>query len=200
MSEALAAPPASSLPPYDPTEPIDALAARLDAATHDERVAWMRTLTGRQMSDLFRRCDGRAVTLDDVLLGGDGPMRCEGKNGLSAFNAFAKVFARVDGKGVGYNANSALATWFAGPGHYVAYDAAPGTDGKPGEVVIDYRVLPEKTHDSFPPLRSNNRPIGPVIVYGHMYDLLRSVSRDVFIGDSYRKLPGGQPFTLVRPR
>jgi hypothetical protein len=90
--------------------------------------------------------------------------------------------------------------WFGGPGHYVAYDAAPGTDGKPGEIVIDYRRIPDKTHESFPPLRSNNRPVGPVLVYGYMYDLLRKVSRDVFIGDSFRQLPGSAPFVLVRPR
>ena len=199
MSETTESPPLT-LPLYDEAESIDALAARLDPATHDERIAWMRTLKGRQMRSLFERCDGRAVTLDDVLLGGDGPMRCEGKNGLSAFNRFAKVFARIDGKGVGYNWNPPLVTWFAGPGHYVAYDATPETDGKPGELVIDYRRVPETTHPSFPPLRPNNRPIGPVLVYGYMYDLLRRVSADVFVGDSFRQLPGSAPFMLVRPR
>jgi hypothetical protein len=199
MSLAAAVPPAEPIPSPDQVDSIDDLAARLDAATYEERLAWIHSLNGAQMTRLFQRCAGRVLTLDDLLRGGDGPVVCEGKNGLPSFNRFAKVFARVDGKFVGFNRNGFVQRVFAGDGHFVAYDATRSTDGAPGEIVIDYRVLPVATHPDFPKLRRNDRLVGPMLVFAWMYDLLRRVSEDVFIGDSFRRLPGGAPFILVRP-
>jgi len=199
MSVAAALPEPGPIPGPDQVDDIDALASRLDAATYEERLAWIRSLNGAQMTRLFQRCAGRPLTLDDLLRGDDGPVVCEGKNGLAMFNRFAKIFARVDGTYVGYNRNGFVQRVFAGDGHFVAYDATRSTDGAPGEIVIDYRVIPVRTHDSFPTLRRNDRPIGPMLVFAWMYDLLRRVSEDVFIGDSFRRLPGGAPFILVRP-
>ncbi len=177
---------------------LDDLAEALDAATHEARVAWIRSLGGKAIQDLFARAEGRAVAVSDLVDAAGAPVPCEGKNGLAAFNRFAKVFARVDDEVVGYNRTTGLAAFFGGPGHFVAYDATDETDGAPGEVVIDYRRLPARTHPDFPALRSNDRGTARLI-YGGMYDLVRRVSRHVFVGDSFRDLPGGAPFIIVRP-
>ncbi len=199
MSEATAPRQAITLPAPDAVDSIDDLAASLNAATHAQRLAWIAGLNGKQMTALFHRCAGRALTLADIVGDGDDPVVCEGKNGLPAFNRFAKVFARVDGGYVGYNRSAGIQRWAVGDGHYVAYDATDATDGAPGEVVVDYRVLPRVTHPSFPKLRTNYRPLGPMLTYAWMYDLVRKVSDHVVIGDSFRKLPGGAPFILVIP-
>lgn len=198
MSGSVATETPAAIPAPHEISDLDELAEMLDEATDEQRLQWMYGVSGRRMSDLFERCEGRAVHVDDLVAPDGDPTPCRGKNGLLLFNRFAKVFARVDDQVVGYNRTGALQTWFAGPGHYTAFDGTEHVDGQPGEVVVDYRVLPERTHPDFPPLRSNKRG-GSIIVYAWMYDIIRRVSRDVFIGDSFRKLPGGAPFMLVRP-
>lgn len=186
----------AALPRYREVDSLDALAEALDAASHEERLAWIRRLRGRQIKELFHRAEGRPVFLDD-LVDPAGPVVCQGKNGLMLFNRFAKVFARVGDEVVGYNLNPAFVTFFVGPGHFLASE---GGEAAEGEVLIDYRRLPERTHPDFPALVTNDRALLPRLVYGTgMYDLLRRVSRDVFVGDAFRKLPGGAAFILVRP-
>jgi hypothetical protein len=176
------------------------LAAALDEATHEQRLKWMYRLSGRQMKKLFAMAEGNPVHLEDLLDPSGEPVECPGKNGLPVrlFNRFAKVFVRVEGQGLGYNKGPRWYTWFTGPGYYVAQDATEETEGAPGEVHIDYRVLPTTTHSTLPALRSNNRGIAR-LVFGGMYDLLRRVSRDVYVGDAFRTFPPTAPFLLVRP-
>jgi hypothetical protein len=166
---------------------VDALAAALDAATHEQRVAWIRSLGRAEQYTLFARCAGRPVGLD-ALVGAPGQVvRHHGKNGLPAFSWFEKRFVRLaDGTVGGYNHNdfgllAPVASLVTGPGHFVAYDAADGT----GEVWIDYRRIPAIQHPDFPPLRDNESGL-PALVFGDMVDVLRRVSRHVTIGDSFK--------------
>jgi hypothetical protein len=178
------------------SESIAPIASALDAATHDQRVAWIRGLGRGQLVRLFELAKGRGVTSDEMV----GPIGeyviHEGKNALPAFCFFQKRFARLeDGSQVGYNHNGAISTWFGGPGHFSFYDAPDGT----GELWVDYIQIPEKTHPTFPALVGNDRGFGPRIVYGGMIDKLRRVSREVTIGDAYLgDKSKGVPFALVR--
>jgi len=200
MSAAAAAAPPTIPRPHE-ADSLEALATALDRATHEERLQWMYRVSGRQMKKLFAMAEGNPVHLDELLDPSGEPVECPGKNGLPIrlFNRFAKVFVRVDGQGFGYNKGPRWYTFFTGPGYFVAQDAGETTEGQPGEVHIDYRVVPETTHPSLPAVRPNARGIVPRLVFGGMYDLLRRVSRDVFVGDAFRTFPPTAPFLLVRP-
>lgn len=178
------------------TESIEPIAAALDAATHAQRVAWVRGLGRGQLVRLFSLATGARVTSDEMVARTGEVVIHEGKNALPVFCYFQKRFARLeDGSQVGYNHNVGVASWFGGPGHFSFYDAPDGT----GEVWIDYTRVPEKTHPDFPPLAPNDRGFGPRIVYGGMIDKLRRVSRDVTIGDAFLgDTSKGVPFALVR--
>lgn len=174
---------------------IDELAARLDAATHDERVAWIRSLGRGEQYVLFEKCAGRAVGVDALVSTPGRVVRHLGRNGLPLFSTFEKRFVRFeDGTVGGYNHNefgllAPIAAFVTGPGHFVAYDA---TDGS-GDVWIDYRRIPALQHPDFPPLAGNESGL-PAVVFGDMVDVLRRVSRHVTIGDSFKgKYPRAEP-------
>jgi hypothetical protein len=162
------------------------LAAKLDAATWDERLAWIRSLSGREQYALYALAQGSPVSTRD-LVRGEQVVRHPGRNGLPAFNRFEKRFSRLGDTVVGYNANdfwgpvAGISRWVTGPGHYTAYDSPQ----VPGEVWIDYRKVPTVQHPEFPPLASNEQGL-PALVFGDMVDVLRRVSRDVFIGDAFK--------------
>ena len=117
-------------------------------------------------------------------------VRHYGRNGLALFNLFEKRCVLVDGQRAGYNHNGfpaavrGLAGRIIGPGHYVFYDA-PTVQG---EVWIDYRRIPTAQHPDFPPLIDNESGLRQ-LVYGNMVDILRRVSKHVFIGDAFKNLP-----------
>ncbi len=166
---------------------IDDVAAQLDAATHEERVAWVRSLGRSEQYDLFAKCAGRRVGVETLVGAPLRVVRHHGKNGLPLFSWFEKRFVRFeDGSVGGYNHNdfgwlAPIASVVTGPGHYVAYDAPDGT----GEVWIDYRRIPAAQHPEFPPLRSNESGL-PALVFGDMVDVLRRVSAHVTIGDAFK--------------
>lgn len=168
------------------------LSAELDAASHEERLTWVRSLSGGQQLALYALADGNAVSANDFVRGDGEVVIHEGRNGLPVFNRFQKRFARLGDEIVGYNHNeSGLIAWFAGPGHYTSYDAPD----KPGEVWVDYRTIPTRQHPDYPPLIDNDHGTRS-LVFGNMVDRLRRVSQHVFIGNAYKDLPSPHPITL----
>lgn len=161
----------------------------LDNATHEERVAWVRSLNGKEQYALFDLARGNPVKLDELVDGDEVVVRHYGRNGLALFNLFEKRFVRMGDRVVGYNHNefgifSGIARMITGPGHYTAYQSTQD----PNEVWIDYRMLPTQQHPEFPPLRDNEHGL-PGLVFGNMVDILRRVSQHVTIGDAFKNLP-----------
>ncbi len=163
---------------------MNALAKALDAATHEARVAWIRTLGEGAQRRLFEMCEGRPVHLDELVGEGAQVGRHVGRNGLPLFNRFEKRFARLGDEVVGYNHNPWPLDRLFGPGHFLAYESPE----RPGEIWIDYRSLPSDPHPEFPPLRSNERGLA-ALVFGNMVDVVRRVSLHVTIGDSFKNMP-----------
>jgi hypothetical protein len=165
---------------------LEPITQALDAASHDERVAWVRSLNGKQQYRLFELAEGRPVKLDELVRGDESMVRHFGRNGLALFNKFEKRFARLGDAVVGYNHNDfgflgPLMALITGPGHYTAYESGV-------EVWIDYRMLPTRQHPDFPPLRDNERGL-PALVFGNMVDRMRRVSQHVVIGDAFKNMP-----------
>jgi len=169
------------------------VAELLDSMGHAERVRAVRTLGRKEQSALWHAIDGFApVTLLDIVpsrRGSNEEVRHFGKNSLPLFTRFEKRFCRPDGQSSahpdelhGYNYQaSRLATWFSGPGYFIATE-----DKGRGEVLIDYRRVPAAHPPSWPEIRSNERG-GARLVYGFMVDTLRRVSAHVTLGRANRR-------------
>jgi hypothetical protein len=171
---------------------VEPLAAALDAATHEQRVEYVRSLGRREQYTLFALCAGRRMSVAELAPAEGKVVRHYGKNGVPLFNHFEKRFVRFsDGTVGGYNHNDfgLVVNLVTGPGHYVAYDAPDDS----GEVWVDYRRIPVDQHPEFPPLCSNESGLR-ALVFGDMVDVLRRVSRHVTIGDSFKaKYPRPDP-------
>lgn len=196
MSEAATVDSPAEIPLPTLVDALEPISAALDAATHEERLAWMRGLGLRQLRALYALAKGSPVRITEIA-GSEAVVIGEGKNGLPLFNRFQKRFARHGDQVVGYNHNSTFVTFFVGPGHFVAYDSPE----VPGEVWIDYRTLPKARHPEFPELASNDRFPGPKLTYGGMVDKVRRASRHVLIGDAFAgtEKSKGVPFALCLP-
>ncbi len=180
------------------------LAAALDPLTHGERLRWIYGLNRAQQYRLFALADG-SLRADELVGVGQEVVVYQGKNGLPVGSRFQKRIARLGDRIVGYNHAESLFARFAGPGHFVVRDAPDG-DG----VWIDYRSPPTRRHLDFPPLIDNDRRLRG-LVFGNLVDVLRRVSRHVFVGRAYKdkgrartlaarvgsRLPTA-PFVLVR--
>lgn len=199
------------------TSDLAEISGPLDATDHATRVAWMRGLGRAQQYALFKLAGGKLrVAAADLVADTGVVVVHEGKNGLAAFTRFQKRCVRLtDGTLAGYNDNADngplafLVAFFAGPGHYTFYDA-PGGEG---EVWIDYRTVAREQHPDFPPLTDNDHGLRS-LTFGNLVDVLRRVSRDVYVGDSFKdksppltlghrigKLLPTAPFVLVtRPK
>ncbi len=192
------------------------LAARLDNASHADRMAWAYQLGEAEQLALFELCDGAEgsrLTVDDVVLPNEGVFIHPGRNGLPRFNRFEKRFAKLGREVVGYNHNDQiggplnfLAKRITGPGHYTAYNGPNGN-----EIWIDYRAIPTRRHPEFPALIDNDHGLR-ALVFGNMVDVLRRVSRHVLIGNAFKDKSRGRtllsrlgsrfptaPFVLVQP-
>jgi hypothetical protein len=167
--------------------PMKELASLLDGLSHEERVAWVRSLGRRDQRRLYEAAEGfLPLGLEDLV-----PPRCPdaatvrhfGKNTLPAFTWFEKRFARPAGQDPRAPAelhgfNFQALRWLTGPGYYVAR-----TDPERPEVLIDYREIPPVAPPGWPPLRDNEGGLGR-LVYGNMVDRLRRVSEHVTIGSA----------------
>jgi len=175
-----------------PTEVVTlaTLAGALDSASHDERLSWLKGLSGKELSTLYELADG-SPTLDVSHFHG-GPNEVvihHGQNSLPAFNAFQKRMVDNSGTLQGYNHQTW--GWFTGPGHFTLQQDET-------EVLFDYTQEPSVAFDAFPPLKSNTSGLS-TLVYGHMVDRVRRVSTHTVIGKAFKK---GKPmkawFALVR--
>ncbi len=179
--------------------PIDEVAARLDALSAERRLAAARAIPGRLQARLFEAAAARPpLGLEDLVPAGVPPMRPVrhfGRNSLPLFRCFEKRFCRPEGelgsrRLFGYN-HQRLA-WATGPGSMVAY---PGPNG---EVWIDYREIPDRVPEGWPPPRPNDRGLAK-LVYGNMVDHLRRVSKHVTVGRAFRPdQPENAWFVLCR--
>lgn len=175
------------------------LSERLDRATHDERVAYVRSLGRSQQLALYALAEGNPVHARDLVKDKGVVVRHHGKNGLLVFSWFEKRFSSWEDGVVGYNYPVVseilrpMYGWVTGPGHFTAYDSPD----VPGEVWIDYRKIPSSTPGSFPPLIDNEHGLR-ALIFGDMVDVLRRVSHHVFIGDSFKaRYPRDTPTPLL---
>lgn len=169
--------------------PMKEVAALLDAASHDERVTWVRSLGRAEQRALWNGAAGfLPLALEDLVPAAraDGEtVRHFGKNTLPAFTHFEKRFCRPAGEDPraprtlhGFNFQSL--SWLTGPGYYVAH-----ADPALPEVLIDYREIPRTAPPGWPALR-RNEVVPARFVYGFMVDRLRRVSEHVTIGSAAR--------------
>lgn len=161
---------------------LSELTGILDGSTHDERMAWMRTLGRSELSQLYALAESApALELSHFY---DAPGRAvihHGQNSLAVFSSFQKRV--VDNAGVVQGYNHQSMAWLTGPGHFTL-----AQDGK--EVVFDYTKEPSGAFGGFPPLKSNTSGFS-TFVYGHMIDRVRRVSRHCVVGTAFKK---GKPF------
>jgi len=165
----------------------DAIAEHLDGLAAGERLEAVSTLGGPELQRrLYAAVAGRApVTLDELVPPDAPPLRefiFEGKNSLPVFTRFQKRFCRPpvangDAELWGYNHGSIGR--LIGPGYFVVYHEAPGG------VAIDYRRVPNERPPGWPPVMRNDVGVSR-LVYMNMVDLLRRVSKDVFIGSAHK--------------
>jgi hypothetical protein len=172
---------------------VDALSAELDAASHEDRVQWLRSLGKRELSALYDLASGTTVGVDHFYDDGGEVVIHYGKNSLPVFTHFQKRIVAQGDEIQGYNHQSMA--WLTGPGHFILR-ASPEVEG---EVWFDYTVTPVAEFTQFPPLRANDRGASR-FVYAGMIDIVRRVSRDLTIGTA---LKGGKMtgdfFGLCRP-
>ncbi len=170
------------------TKPIDikGIAKYLDGLTHEERVAEMRTIPGRQMALLWE-AEGKSRKKLSVnsFVPKDVPncvaVRHIGRNSLPLFNDFEKRFARPksDAKELyGYNHSDAMG--LVGPGQFVL-----GKGKAKGEMDVDYYRIPPVRIDGFPKLQKNTFGLS-FFVYGNMVDVMRHVSEHITVGRAYK--------------
>lgn len=176
------------IPKPSEVDVLSRLSEPLDAADHETRVGWVRSLGRSEQYKLYALAKGSPVRVAELVRGDAEIVRHYGKNGLAVLTWFEKRFTRIDGVVVGYNHNEFPAlirpiASLSGPGHYTAYDSPD----VPGEVWIDYRKVPTRTHPSFPDLIDNEHGVR-ALVFGDMVDILRRVSRHVFVGDAFKGL------------
>lgn len=165
------------------------LARFLDELSHLQRVDAVRSLGRAQQRGLWESVDGFAPVRLNELVPATTPelvqVRHFGKNSLPLFTHFEKRFCRLPGSDpeapgqlAGFNFQSMAP--LTGPGYFVALPS-PDRD----EVLVDYRVLPDRHPDGWPEIRSNEKGLSR-LVYGFMVDTLRRVSQHVTIGSAAR--------------
>ncbi len=159
------------------------------------RLVFLESLGRAEIVALFQRHARLPCAPADFLPTDGKPMQiCEGINSLPMFRRFQKRFAPgAEGKPpVGYN-HQAMA-WLTGPGYFVV---TPSKE-KPEEALLDYTQAPGTAPSGWPEFRPNDGGIS-ALVYGGMIDVMRRVSRDVFVGEAWKKgRPSGDYFVLLR--
>lgn len=161
----------------------------LDGLSHEDRVTAIRAIGAKEQRKLYEAAEGFAPVRLIEMVAGDVPdlgvVRHYGKNSLPFFSQFEKRFSRAPGQDpsapvelMGFNFQTMSP--ITGPGYYVATE-----DEKRGEVLVDYRRVPDCHPEGWPEIRSNERGLGR-LVYGFMVDTLRRVSEHVTIGSASR--------------
>ena len=165
------------------------VASLLDGMSGEERVKSLRSTKLADQRKLYDVVEGFApVSLVDMVPPGvadEATVRHYGQNSLPLFSEFEKRFSRLPGNDpadpaelIGFNFQTMAPV--TGPGYYVAVD-----DEARGEVLVDYRRVPDRHPADWPEIRSNERGLSR-FVYGFMVDTLRRVSEHVTIGRANR--------------
>jgi hypothetical protein len=174
----------------------------LDELGPPERIAAIRCMAARDQRRLYDAVQGfapvRLVELVSPQKADFAAVRHYGKNSLPLFSAFEKRFCRPPGQEpeapaalIGFNYQ--LMAPLTGPGYFIAVE-----DAARGEVLIDYRRLPDCAPADWPDVRPNDRGLSR-FVYGFMVDTLRRVSEHVTIGSAARNgKDTGNWFVLCR--
>ena len=158
--------------------------AYLDGSDPATRLTEIRALRRDDQSRLFAAAEGfMAVSLDDIVGADRAPMEevvHHGKNSLPVFNRFAKVFTRPHQANRpelwGYNRTGSFIEAVVGPGYFVAYPHSVE-----GEVLVDYLRVPPARPEHWPEILPNSARLSR-LVYHRTQDILRGVSKHVFIG------------------
>ena len=181
------------IPTPSQAEGLQALAAALDDATHDQRVDWLRSLNKKELIRLYALAEGTEMTVEQLRDEAGEVVIHYGKNSLPAFTHFQKRMMFTGERIQGYNEQTFR--WFTGPGHFLARPS----DDVPGELWLDYTWVPDAAPSEFPPPKDNMSGTSR-LVYGGMIDILRRVTDNVTIGAAIRggKMSGDY-FGLCRP-
>ena len=161
----------------------------LDSLSGEDRVRAVRGMGGKEQRRLYDAVEGfapvRLVELVPPSVEDLGVVRHYGKNSLPLFTEFEKRFSRAPdrnpaapGELIGFNFQTMSPV--TGPGYFVATE-----DEQRGEVLVDYRRLPDCHPAGWPAIKSNERGLSR-FVYGFMVDTLRRVSEHVTIGSASR--------------
>lgn len=165
------------------------LARFLDALSHADRVVAIREVGRPEQKRLYEAARGFApLSLVDLVsesTPAGATVRHFGKNTLPAFTHFEKRFCRPESEAAAapeqlHGFNFQKMSPLTGPGYFVAV-----TSSERPEVLVDYRRVPERAPERWPPIRSNERGLSR-FVYGFMVDTLRRVSEHVTIGSAAR--------------
>ena len=165
---------------------MDGLATWLDGLSKAERSAEILTLGKAAQRTLWSLCNGRAVTIEDMVPMGTPayqPVRHIGKNSLPVFSRFEKRFCRIEADSkllVGYNEGPTRP--YIGPGYFTTRISE---ETQRGHTVIDYTMIRSERADGWPDIKPNTRGMCKV-VYGNMLDYLRKVSTHVTIGKAWK--------------
>ena len=166
---------------------IEALGVELDSMSHGDRVAAVRSISGKQQAKLWESAVGRITLLTDIVPAEVPPATeiiHEGKNSLPVFSSFQKRFCRpMDDDTVLYGYNEGLTRPLIGPGYFVAeyFDER-------GEVGVNYYKVPPhnaRVAAGWPEVFPNEVGIQQ-FVFAKMIDYLRKVSKHVTIGRAYK--------------
>jgi hypothetical protein len=163
------------------------IAKYLDDLSNAERILAVRSIGSLEQRRLYDASAGFAslqlVDLVPAEMPDFGVVRHYGKNSMAIFSEFEKRFCRAPGLDpsqpgelMGFNFQTMSA--ITGPGYYVAVE-----DEARGEVLVDYRRVPDSHPADWPAIRRNDRGLSR-LVYGNMVDTLRRVSEHVTIGSA----------------
>lgn len=185
----------------EPTVDIERLAEILDGLGHEGRVHAMRTWDKKRMAAIYEACNGRSITLDQVVppsIGANVEVIHDLRNTLPVFTDAQKRFSKVEGGGAavgGFNRQFGVAR-VSEPGYFVVSE---GEGDHANELVIDYTKVPTSKPESWPDIEKNDSGFLNKIVWGGMVDYLRRVSTHVSIGKATKDGKSiGQYFALVR--
>jgi hypothetical protein len=172
----------------------------------------MRTWNKKRMAAIFDACEGRSISLAQVVpasVGANVEVIHDLRNTLPLFTNAQKRFTKVEGGGAagggeggegcavaGFNRQFGVAR-VSEPGYFVVSE---GEGEHANELVIDYTKVPKsKGVEAWPDVEANDQGFLNKIVWGGMVDYLRRVSTHVSIGRATKDGKSiGQYFALVR--
>jgi hypothetical protein len=180
----------------DPATPHSAIATLLDAASHEERLRALYSLSRAEQHALYERvAEAEPLTLADLVPATIAP-RTEvihhGKNSLPAFRVFQKRFCRpADGSARLFGYNEGFTRPFIGPGYFVAYETGSAQDANPqwrarGGVVVDYFQVPDQpVVEGWPTVVDNSKGLQTFVFKG-MRDSIRKVSAHCAVSAAFQ--------------